>query len=358
MQRAIDLARSRGRYVSPNPRVGAVLVKGDRIVGEGAHERYGGPHAEVLALRRAGARAKGATLYVTLEPCSHYGKTPPCAYALINAGVKKVVAAMKDPFPLVSGGGFKALRKSGIQVRSGVLESEARRLNEYFISAIARQRPEVLLKTAMTLDGKIAMPKGPSRWITGARARRRAHELRSQVDAILVGSRTALLDDPSLTVRLPGFVRKDGWPLRVLLDSRLRVPLSAKLFDRKATTLVFTAPGASRAKEKALQKRGVRVFRVTLREKMLSLKAVLDILRALQVRRLMVEGGGAVTASFLKEGLADSLALFIAPRVLGDKALPWVGGVGISALGRTFGLGNARIEKIGRDFLITGRMGK
>lgn len=358
MRRALDLAQSRGRYVSPNPKVGAVLVKSGRIVGEGGHSRYGGPHAEVLALRQAGSRAKGATLYVTLEPCSHYGKTPPCVHALLNAGVKKVVAAMKDPFPLVAGGGFRTLRKAGVRVRSGVLEVEARKLNEPFVSALTKGRPEVVLKSAVTLDGKIAPASGRSRWITGEKARRKAHELRSQVDAILVGSGTALIDDPSLTVRLPGYRRQDGWPLRILLDSGLRVPLSAKLFDRKATTLVFAAARASRAKEKALQKRGVRVFRVPLRQKMLSLKAVLDVLQALQVRRLMVEGGGKVNASFLREGLADSLALFIAPKVFGKNGLSWMGEARIPAFGRLFGSKEARIEKLGNDFLITGRIGK
>ncbi len=356
MDRALELARSRGRYVSPNPKVGAVLVKNGRVVGEGAHARYGGPHAEIIALQKAGRHAEGATLYVTLEPCSHYGKTPPCAYAVINAGVKKVVAAMKDPFPLVSGGGFKLLRKAGIRVRTGLLEAEARRLNESFLFAVKRQKPKVILKAAMTLDGKIATVTGKSKWITGERARQKAHELRSGVDAVLVGSKTALIDNPSLTVRLPGYKRRDGWPLRVLLDSKLKVRSSANIFKGTPTTLVFTSLRVSHLREKALQKKGVRVFRVPFRGKMLSLRAVLETLQALQVRSLLVEGGGEVHASFLKENLADELALFVAPKMFGGKAPGWVGGKGVLAPERAFTLKDARIEKLGDDLLVTGRM--
>jgi diaminohydroxyphosphoribosylaminopyrimidine deaminase / 5-amino-6-(5-phosphoribosylamino)uracil reductase len=356
MRRALFLARSRGRYASPNPKMGAVLAKGGRIVGEGGHSRYGGPHAEIIALRQAGEKARGAALYVTLEPCSHHGKTPPCVEAVIRAGVRKVVAAMKDPFPLVRGRGFQKLRQAGIAVEMGLLEEEARQLNEAFLFAVTHGRPRVLLKAAMSLDGKIASVSGQSRWITGIPARQRAHVLRAQSDAILVGSRTALKDNPSLTVRLPGYPRKDGWPLRVVLDTQLRVSPRSNLFQGKAKTVLFTAPSASREKERALARRGAAVFRVPLRGKMLSLKAVLRVLHSLQVRSLLVEGGGEVHASFLKEKLADEVALFISPKILGGPGPSWAGGEGIENPNRAPYLRDIRVEKIGSDFLMTGRV--
>lgn len=355
MRRALFLAQSRGRYAAPNPKVGAVLVKGGRIVGEGGHSRYGGPHAEVLALGQAGDKAKGATLYVTVEPCSHHGKTPPCVEAVLRAGVQRVVAAMQDPFPLVRGKGFQQLRKAGVRVQSGVLEEEARRINEAFIFAVTHGRPWVVLKAAMSLDGKIATPSGRSRWITGPSARRRAHELRAQSDAVLVGSGTVLKDDPSLTVRLPGFNRKDGWPLRVVLDSGLRTSPRAKLLMGPAKTVVFASFEASNAKERALALRGAAVFRVPSNGKMLSLKAVLKVLHSLQVRTLLVEGGGEVHASFLREKLADESALFIAPKVLGGPGPSWAGGAGIENPNLAPYLKGVQMERVGSDFLLTGK---
>ncbi len=356
MRRALFLAESRGRYAAPNPKVGAVLVKAGRIVGEGGHSRYGGPHAEIIALRQAGKNAKGAALYVTLEPCSHHGKTPPCAEAVIRAGVRKVVAAMKDPFPLVQGRGFQKLRQAGITVKTGVLEKEARQMNEAFLFAVTHSRPRVLLKAAISLDGKIATASGRSRWITGDGARRKVHELRAQADAVLVGSRTALKDNPSLTIRLPGYHRKDGWPLRVVLDSRLQISPRARLFQGQGPTpVVFTSPGASRDKERALVRRGTAVFRVPLRGKVLSLKAVLRVLHSLQVRSLLVEGGGEVHASFLREKLADEVALFVSPKILGGKGPSWVGGEGIENPNQAPYLKDVHIEKLGQDFLLQGR---
>lgn len=356
MRRALDLARSRGRTVSPNPKVGAVLVKNGRVIGEGGHSQYGGPHAEVLALRQAGHKAKGATLYVTLEPCSHHGKTPPCVEAVIRAGVGKVVAAMQDPFPLVRGRGFQRLRQAGVQVQTGVLEEDARQINETFIFAVTHGRPWVVLKAAMSLDGKIATPSGRSKWITGVPARKRAHELRAQCDAVLVGSGTALKDNPSLTVRLPGHHRKDGWPLRVVLDSRLRISPRANLFKGAAKTVVFTSSKASKAKERVLVRRGAAVFRVPTSGKMLSLKAVLRVLHSLQVRALLVEGGGEIHASFLREKLADEGALFIAPKVLGGPGPSWVGGAGIENPNLAPYLKGVQVETIGQDFLIKGKL--
>ncbi len=358
MKRALQLAQQRGAEVSPNPKVGAVLVKKGKIVAEGAHERFGGPHAEIVALQKAGSRAQGATLYVTLEPCSHYGKTPPCAEAVIKAGITRVVAAMKDPNPLVSGNGFARLKKAGIKVQVGLLEKESRQMNDAFIFSQTQARPKVILKAAMTLDGKIATVKGKSKWITGPAARQKAHELRSSVDAILVGSRTALLDNPSLTVRSPGYKRNDGWPLRVLLDSKLQVKPSALMFQGSPKTVVFTSPNAPVALEKAFWHKGIQVFRVPLKEKVLSLKAVLKVLSALSVRSVLVEGGAEVHGSFLKEGLADELALFMAPKLFGGPSPGWVGGPGVLSPETAWKAKAVKVEQVGGDYLLTAKLGE
>jgi len=325
-------------------------------VGEGATRPYGGPHAEVVALHKAGSKANGSTLYVTLEPCSHFGKTPPCVNSIIRSGVRKVVAAMKDPNPLVRGKGFQGLRKAGLTVKSGLLEKEAGELNSHFIYSVTHHRPWVILKAALSMDGKIASAGNRHRWITGYRARRKTHELRAKVDAILVGRNTGQRDDPALTVRLPGYRRKDGWPLRVLLDSGLKVSLKSKLFKGEARTVVFTSPSASKAREKALVKRGVLVFRVPGRKKMLSLRAVLKVLHSLQVRTLLVEGGAKVHSSFLKEKLVDEVVLFIAPKILGEKALGWVGLDRIENFKQLPYLRHSRLERIGDDLMMIGKM--
>jgi diaminohydroxyphosphoribosylaminopyrimidine deaminase/5-amino-6-(5-phosphoribosylamino)uracil reductase len=358
MKRALRLAEKQGKYVSPNPKVGAILVKDGKIVGEGAHQQYGGHHAEILALKKAGSRARGAILYVTLEPCNHYGKTPPCTNAVIEAGIIKVVAAMKDPFPLVAGKGFALLRRAGIKVQTGVLEREAKKLNESFIFSMVQQRPKIILKAAMTLDGKIATVSGLSQWITGPLALRKAHEIRSSVDAILVGSRTALMDNPSLTIRLPNYHRKDGWPCRVLLDSSLQVKSSAKIFKGFPKTLVFASSDALSAREKALRDKGVQVFRVPLKGKMLSLKAVLKKLYSLSIRSVLVEGGAEVHASFLKEKFADELALFIAPKIFGGPAPGWVGGTGVLNPSKAWMTQNTSVERMGEDYLLTAHLRK
>jgi diaminohydroxyphosphoribosylaminopyrimidine deaminase / 5-amino-6-(5-phosphoribosylamino)uracil reductase len=356
MKRALFLAEKGGAYASPNPRVGAVLVKNGKMVGEGAHDRYGGPHAEIVALRKAGPKAYGATLYVTLEPCSHSGKTPPCTEALLQAGIRRVVAAMRDPFPLVAGSGFARLRKAGIQIASGLLEKNARQINESFLYSVRNKRPKVILKAAVSLDGKIATVAGRSKWITGEKARRKAHEMRAVSDAMLVGIRTVLQDNPSLTVRLPGFKRKDGWPLRVVLDSKLRANPHMKIFKGVQKTVVFTSRKASLARENGFQAKGIQVFRVPLSRKMLSLKAVLSILHSLDVRTLLVEGGGRVHSSFMEQKLADEAILFVSRKILGGNAPTWVGGAGVNNPNRATSLKNIRWEKIGGDYLLTGKI--
>ena len=357
MQWALDLAATLGSDAHPNPRVGALVVKGGRVLGLGAHERYGGPHAEINALRAAGTQTKGATLYVTLEPCSHYGKTPPCVEAILESGVREVVAAGKDPNPLVSGRGLAILKRSGIRVRSGVLSAEAEALNEAHFHANRAKRPLVILKAAITLDGRITTDQGKSQWITGASARLAAHQLRSQCDAILVGSGTLEADNPSLAVRAPGWKRRDGFPFRVLLDTGLSLKPSAKILKGDQGTLVFCGPRASQAKERALQKAGAQVLRVGLRKGRLSLPQVLQSLLQNGVKQLLVEGGAEVHGAFLREKLADRVVLFMAPKLLGgDPGKSWFAGVGWGDPNHCPTLEDVRVRPRGRDLEVSGRI--
>lgn len=335
MRRALALARKGARGAPPNPLVGCVLVKDGKVVGEGFHAFFGGPHAEPLALKKAGAKARGATAYVTLEPCcAHPGKkTPPCAPALIAAGVERVVAAVRDPNPGVSGGGLKELRKAGIECEVGVLEEEAERLNESFFARMRRGRPWVILKTALSLDGRAYAEGGASRWITGPAARGEVHKLRAGVDAVLVGIGTALADDPALTAHGAG-----RNPLRVLLDTQLRLPPTAKLLDGKAPTLIFTA--SPRELE------GAECVRIRHSHGRLPLKLVLAELARRGVGRLLVEGGPTVHASFLREGLVDEAQVFIAPKLISGTRDPNKGPV----------VASARLRRLGPDLLVSGRL--
>jgi diaminohydroxyphosphoribosylaminopyrimidine deaminase/5-amino-6-(5-phosphoribosylamino)uracil reductase len=352
MRRALELAeRGRGR-TSPNPMVGAVVVSGDTIVGEGFHERAGGPHAEVVALAAAGARSRGATLYVTLEPCSHHGRTPPCAPAVVAAGVRRVVAALVDPDPRVSGRGLATLRAAGVEVAAAVLTDEAERQNRVFVGAMRLGRPHVTLKAAMTLDGRIADLHGESKWITGAQARAVAHRLRSESDAIVVGVGTALRDDPALTVRLDTPWPRE--PYRVVLDTHARTPADARLIatGTPARALVMTGAEASRDRVAALTAAGAAVLPVVVRDGHVDLRAVLDALAAREVRAVLVEGGGEVHGAFLDAGLVDRVAVFIAPRLLGGRgAISAIQGVG-SPLKSALHLSALEVIHVGDDVLI------
>jgi diaminohydroxyphosphoribosylaminopyrimidine deaminase/5-amino-6-(5-phosphoribosylamino)uracil reductase len=357
MRRALDLAVRRGEGAHPNPRVGAVVVKNGRVVGEGAHERFGGPHAEVHALRKAGARAYGATLFVTLEPCSHFGKTPPCVQAVLSAGIKEVVAASGDPNPIVSGRGFAALRKAGVVVRRGVLQREAEAGNEAFFHSHRLGRPLVILKAAVTLDGRLASQTGVSQWITGEEARAEAHRLRAASDAVMVGIGTVLADDPSLTVRLPAFKRDDGFPLRVLLDHDLRVSTKAKLLKGTQRTVVFTSSSASLSREKLLRDAGAWVHRVSARKGQLLLPGVLQSLLRMGVRKVLVEGGSLLHGSFLEGRLADQAALFLAPKLLGGVQAPaWFTGPSWNDPNHCPRLTDVAWKTLGDDALVTGHL--
>jgi diaminohydroxyphosphoribosylaminopyrimidine deaminase/5-amino-6-(5-phosphoribosylamino)uracil reductase len=354
MSRALRLAaRGRGR-TGPNPMVGAVVVAGGQIVGEGFHEQVGGPHAEVIALRAAGPRARGATLYVTLEPCSHTRKrTPPCVPAIIAAGIRRVVAAMRDPNPQVNGEGLRQLAQAGLRVTVGCLAQEAERLNDGYLHRMRNGRPLVVLKMAMTLDGKTATATGEARWITGPEARRHAHRLRAQVDAVMVGVNTILADDPRLTAR-PGYpVARQ--PLRVVMDSRLRIPITARVLSPRLRrgTLIATTRHAPPTRVARFRQLGITVMIVPEEKGRVSLRACLRRLAKLGINRLLLEGGSELAASALRARVVDHLRLYVAPRLLGGHDAKGVfGGSSPVHLRGARSVAHLKVHKIGRDLLV------
>ena len=316
MARALALAQ-RGLYsVDPNPRVGCVLIQQGEVVGEGWHQRAGEAHAEVIALDAAGERARGATAYVTLEPCCHHGRTPPCTDALLAAGVARVVAAMSDPNPQVAGRGLAILRAAGVTVDCGLMEAEARALNPGFIQRMTRNRPWVRVKLAMSLDGRTALASGESRWLTGEAARRDVQRLRARSSAVLTGSGTLLADDPNLDARWPD---ADRQPLRVILDSRLRTPPTARTLRLPGPVLIFTAV-ADPARQAALRATGAEIAVVPPADGGLDLPAVMAELARRECNEVQVEAGPTLAGALARAGLMDELVLYMAPLLLGDKA--------------------------------------
>jgi len=367
MALAVHLAaKGRGR-TSPNPMVGAVVMSGRRIVGQGYHRRPGGPHAEVLALRSAGGRARGATLYVTLEPCHHTGKrTPPCVPAIIASCLRRVVVAMRDPNPLVSGRGISRLRRAGIHVTVDCLREEAERLNEMYGHWMRTGRPFVIMKAAMTLDGKIAAASGESRWITGEAARRHAHRLRSEMDAVMVGIGTVLRDDPQLTARLADG-RSTGarvrQPLRVVVDSTLRISPAARVLSPGAPTgpgsgvVVATTAQAPKARIERLRAKGVPVLVLPAQQGRVSLRACLTRLGQMGITSLLIEGGSELNASALRAGLVNRVLFYIAPTLLGGRdAKGVIGGQASQRLAGALPVTDLRTQRIGRDLLIEGAL--
>lgn len=356
LSRALDLAE-RGRYtVAPNPMVGAVVARDGRIVEEAWHRRAGGAHAEVAALDRAGPRARGADLYLTLEPCVHFGRTAPCAPRVVESGVRRVFLAARDANPLVAGRGVEALRAAGVEVieARGELRRRAERQNEKFRLWVSRRRPFVLAKWAATLDGKTASGSGESRWITGLEARRRALLLREEYDAVLVGSGTVLADDPILTRRL-GTARGRAHR-RIVLDGRLRSSASARIFRAPQGVLVVTTIPADHPRAKRLSARGVEVWSCPGRGGDVSLRQLLTRLERAGVTSLMVEGGAETLWRFFRAGLVDAVAVFTAPTVLGGGRAPGgVGGPGFP-LSRAPRIVDVRHERVGGDWLVTGRV--
>lgn len=329
-----------------------MLVRAGKVVGSGYHRFAGADHAEIIALKRAGEKARGATLYITLEPCSHHGRTPPCVDALICAGVKEVVCGTRDPNPLVRGRGIRRLRHAGITVRVGVLEEQCRALIESFSKYITQHVPFVLLKLAATLDGKIATASGDARWISGEESRKAVHRLRNEVDAILIGSGTVVADDPQLTCRI---VRGRN-PWRIVLDGRLSMPLSAQILRQKDPhkTIIATGSGTPAAKRRAIEALGARILRMPLSRRRVSWPPLLRKLAAMEIVSVMIEGGAEVAASALKEKIVDKIIIFYSPKILGGDGRAMIGALDIQRVRQAIRLKDVRMVQSGEDLMLTG----
>jgi len=354
MRRALELAvKGQGR-TSPNPVVGAVIVKSGKIVGEGYHKRAGDAHAEIVALRKAGSKARGADLYITLEPCCHYGRTPPCCDAIIKSGIKRVIVGLRDPNPLVSGRGIGILKNHKISVSEGVLKMECEKNNRSYLKWIVSGVPYVTLKVALSLDGKIATKSGDSKWITNESCRRYVHELRDKADAILVGAKTAIRDNPKLTVRFPGLAPKGK--LAVVLDEKLRLPFKSELFGRKRSGLIVaTTLRAPKSRIREFEKRGHKVLMCrSTSEGYVFLPHLLEQLGSSGVTSVLVEGGGEVYSDFLKRGLVDRIVACIAPKVIGREGKEWLPGIAINNLKSVFQLHDVNVKVFGDNVVVEG----
>jgi diaminohydroxyphosphoribosylaminopyrimidine deaminase/5-amino-6-(5-phosphoribosylamino)uracil reductase len=357
MRIALRLAARGVGYTSPNPPVGAVVVKKDRVVGKGYHQKAGTPHAEIHALKAAGRSARGATLYVTLEPCNHHGRTPPCTEAILASGIKRAVVGCGDPNPRVAGGGGDFLRSHGIQVDMGILVEQSRKLVEPFIKYATTGLPLVIAKAAASLDGKIATHGGNSRWISNERSRGFVHRLRHAVDAILVGVGTVIADNPRLTCRLS---RGTGVnPTRVIVDTHLRTPPDSRVVTKtgEAPTLLATGPVTSRDKRSRLMEQGVEVVELPLEHGRVSLRALLQELGNREMTSLLVEGGAEIHGAFFFDNLVDKVYLFFAPKIIGgSKAVPVIGGVGAATVAEASNLKHVKVRRMGDDIMIEGYM--
>ncbi|MFH1242135.1 MAG: bifunctional diaminohydroxyphosphoribosylaminopyrimidine deaminase/5-amino-6-(5-phosphoribosylamino)uracil reductase RibD [Pseudomonadota bacterium] len=355
MREALQQARKGLGRTSPNPAVGAVIVRDGEIIARGYHHKAGLPHAEVEALRKMDGKAQGATLYVTLEPCNHFGRTPPCTGAILESGIKRVVVGMKDPNPEVSGGGCEFLRKNGVEVDTGVMESECRRLNEGYLKFVANKRPFVLVKSALTIDGWTATSTGDSKWITNERSRQFVHRLRNQVDALMVGVGTVLRDDPSLTTRLRQGQGKD--PLRVIADTHLRIPMNAKVLNHNSIAQTLLVVGNHLPPEdlKRYENKGVSVLACPLRGEKIDLGALMDILGHRSVMTLLVEGGASIIGSMFRGRLIDKVFIFTASRFLGgDDGVPLARGPGARRIDDCLSLRDVEVRRFGGDILTVG----
>jgi len=356
MKKAIILARRGLGYTSPNPMVGAVIAKNGKIVGEGWHKKAGMPHAEVEAIRDAGGNTHGADLYVNLEPCSHFGRTPPCANAIVEAGIKRVFAGITDPNPKVSGKGFDILIRNGIEVVSGLLKDECLKLNESFIKVMKTGIPFITAKAAMTLDGKIASHTGDSKWISCEESRLRVHRLRSIVDAVVVGGNTALKDNPSLNCRLPEKEKiKD--PVRVVFDTHLDISLDSKIVANASDgkTIIFSSITSSDEKRRELEKKGCSVEKISSADGVNPDPAeAMKALAGRGIQSVLLEGGGELIYSFMKAGLVDRFMIFIAPKIIGGRqAKTFMEGEGISSIKEAVRLMDLKTENSGEDILIS-----
>ncbi len=355
MKMAIDLAlKGKGR-TSPNPVVGAVLVKDGEVVGAGYHKMAGMPHAEIEAIRNSGGKAEGADLYVNLEPCSTFGRTPPCCDALIESGIKRVFVGMKDPNPRVSGKGIEKLKNTGIETVVGILEKKSKQVNEIFAKFITTRKPFVILKSAASLDGKIAVPTGHSKWITGEQARNKVHEIRDEVDAIMVGVNTVIMDDPQLTVRLQGKETKN--PLRIVLDSDLKIPENSKVLqvDENTRTILAATDRAPAKKAKRLESKGIKVIYPGEKDGKVNLKALMAALGEMEITSVLVEGGSTINASALRSGIVDKIIFFYAPIIIGGvDSLPMFGLEGAEKVDDAVRIEDLEIFRVGEDIMVTG----
>jgi diaminohydroxyphosphoribosylaminopyrimidine deaminase / 5-amino-6-(5-phosphoribosylamino)uracil reductase len=359
MQRALELAKRGIGYTNPNPLVGAVIVKNGRIIGEGYHEVYGSFHAEVNAFRNAVEDVRGADMYVTLEPCSHYGKTPPCAKAIVEKGIGRVFIGIKDPNPLVAGRGINILQEAGIEVVSGILEEEGRKLNEIFLKYIITKLPFTIMKTAMTLDGKIATHTNASKWITGELSRKHVHELRHRLSGIMVGIGTVLADDPSLTTRLKEGRGSD--PIRIIVDSTAKIPLEAQVLNlqSKAKTIIAVTERANKDKLKAIEEKGAEIIIAASKNGRVDLSVLMRELGERKIDSVLLEGGSELNYAALEEGIVDKVNAFIAPKIIGGvNAKTPVGGRGKEDMSEAINLRGIDIHRFGDDIMIEGYIKK
>jgi diaminohydroxyphosphoribosylaminopyrimidine deaminase/5-amino-6-(5-phosphoribosylamino)uracil reductase len=355
MQIALELAEKGRGWTSPNPMVGAVVVKDGHIVGRGYHERVGGPHAEVNAIDNAGSDAKGATIYVTLEPCNHFGRTPPCTKKIIDAGIRRVVVAMNDPNPGVKGGGNSFLREHQIEVTTGILEKEAGELNEGFATWITTKKPFVIAKCAATLDGRIATRTGDAKWVTGPASRSYVHRIRHGVDGIMVGVQTVISDDPSLTTRLEGEEGSD--PTRIILDTNLSMPPTAKMLSQpsNAATWIVCGPDASDDRRRVLENAGARIVPVPVKNGRIDLTALIALLGSEGITSLLIEGGGTVLGSAFAAGIVDKVCFFYAPKILGgDDGIPICRGSGPTTMAQSLSVKDVTVHRFEMDVMLQG----
>lgn len=356
MKMALALAEQGKGMVSPNPLVGAVIVKDGRIIGQGYHARYGDQHAEIKALREAGSEARGATIFINLEPCCHHGRTPPCVDEIIKAGLTRAVIALKDPNPKVNGKSIDLLKKHGIDVKVGLQKKAASRLNEFFFKFINLQIPFVILKSAMSLDGKVATKMGDSKWVTNEFSRRYVHRLRNRVDATMVGIETILRDDPLLTTRLDDEKCHD--PKRIIIDSLLRVPIKAQIFNQKsdAENIIVTTHNAPIERIKRIEDAGgTLIFTKVRGRNRVDMQDMVNELGKLQITSMLIEGGPGINASAMEEGIVDKVIMFIAPMVIGGRGAPSaIQGNGVARLEEAVRLYNIKIKRLGNDIMVEG----
>ena len=353
MKKALMLAQRGLGRTSPNPAVGAVVVKDDQIVGSGYHRKAGALHAEIEALSQAGQAARDATIYVNLEPCNHYGRTPPCTHAIVKSGIRRVVMGIADPNPHVTGGGSEYLRSKGVQVSRGVLEEACNRLNEAYITYITTGRPFVILKVALTLDGWIATRTGDSKWITNERSRKQVHILRRSVDAVMIGVETLMADNPRL---LPYLLRSPcPNPVRIIADTHLRTPLDSMVLDSRLSGLTIIATGSKVSKQKmrAVQERGAEIVPCRLKSKRIDLSDLLEKLAAREISSILVEGGATLFDSFVRDGLVDKFYIFFGPRIFGgDNGVPFTRGPGCDMISNCKTVTVQKVKRFGDDLMI------